>query len=172
MLNGWAILIGILFVLFFASTVLGQNVEVLKAELKGTEGRLDAKIDGVEKTLTKEITGTKNELNTKIDGVEKALTKEITGVKNELNASIDGVKSGVTIIQWIIGGIGVVSTIFLGFVGYLLNYFVKQLLPNMVQRESKRIEQTESGQPQQEPTSGENFADNTEPNYRTAEVEL
>ena len=83
--------IGIIFVLSVTSTVLGQSVEVLKSELKGTEGRLDTKIDGV-----------KNELNA-----------SITGVKNELKTSIDRVKSEVVTIKWIIGGIG---TIFLGSV--------------------------------------------------------
>ena len=157
MLNRRTILLGILCVLFVASTVFGQNVEVLKAELKGTEGRLDAKIDGV-----------KNELNTKIDGMEKALTKEVNGMKNELNTSINGVKSIVTIIMWIIGGIGAAFAIFLGFLGYLLNYFVKQLLPNMVQRESRSTGQTEAGQPQREPASGEGFVDNAQPDYQIA----
>ena len=157
MLNGRTILLELLCVLFLASTVLGQNVEVLKAELKGMEGRLDAKIDGV-----------KNELNTKIEGMEGRFDAKISGTKNELTASINGVESEVTTIKWIIGGIGAACAIFLGFLGYLLNYFVKQLLPSMVQPESRSTGQTEIGQPQREPTSGEGFTDNVQPDYQTA----
>ena len=146
MLNGWTILLGVLCVLFVASTVSGQNVEVLKAELKGMEGRLDAKIDGA----------------------KDALDEKISGTKNELTASINGVRSEVATIKWIIGGIGVVFTIFLGFLGYLLNYFVKQLLPNMIQRESRGTGQTEIGQPERDATSGEGFTDNAQPGYQTA----
>ena len=157
MLNGRVMLLQILLVLFVVSAAFGQNVEVLKAELKGMEGRLDTKIDGVKDTLDAKIDGVKNELNANINGA-----------KGELNANINGVKSGVTIIQWIIGGIGVVFTIFLGFLGYLLNYFVKQLLPNMVQRESRSTGQNETDQPQRELTGRDEFADSTEPDYQTA----
>ena len=152
MLNGRVMLLQILLILFVVCTAFGQNVEVLKAELKGMEGRLDAKIDGVKDTL-----------DAKIDGAKDTLGEKISGTKDELSASINGVKSEVVTIKWIIGGIGVVFTIFLGFLGYLLNYFVKQLLPNMVQPGSRS-----TGQPQQEPISGGEFADNTEPGYQTA----
>ena len=152
MLNGRVMLLQILLVLFVVCTAFGQNVEVLKAELKGMEGRLDAKIDGVKDTL-----------DAKIDGAKDTLGEKISGTKDELSASINGVKSEVVTIKWVIGGIGVVFTIFLGFLGYLLNYFVKQLLPNMVQPGSRS-----TGQPQQEPISGGEFADNTEPGYQTA----
>lgn len=145
-------LLQIFLVLFILPAAFGQNVEVLKAELKGMEGRLDAKIDGVKDTL-----------DAKIDGTKEAIDQKINGTKDELTTSINGVKSEVRIIQWIIGGIGVVFTIFLGFLGYLLNYFLKQLLPNMVQPRSRS-----TSQPQQEPISGSEFADNTEPNYQTA----
>ena len=174
MLNRRVMLLQILLVLFVASVAFGQNVEVLKAELKGMEGRLDAKIDGVKDTLDakidgvkdtldQKITGTKDELTTSITGTKDELTASITGIKDELTASINGVKSEVRIIRWIIGGIGAVFTIFLGFFGYLLNYFVKQLLPNMVQPGSRS-----TAQPQQEPISGSEFADNTETGYQTA----
>lgn len=152
MLNGQTMLLQIFLVLFILPAAFGQNVEVLKAELKGMEGRLDAKIDGVKDTL-----------DAKIDGTKEAIDQKINGTKDELTTSINGVKSEVRIIQWIIGGIGVVFTIFLGFLGYLLNYFLKQLLPNMVQPRSRS-----TSQPQQEPISGSEFADNTEPNYQTA----
>ena len=168
MRNGRVMLLQILCVLFVVSAALGQNVEVLKAELKGMEGRLDTKIDGVKDTLDAKIDGVKNELNASINGAKGELNASINGAKGELNASINGVKSGVTIIQWIIGGIGVVFTIFLGFLGYLLNYFVKQLLPNMVQRESRSTGQNETDQPQRELTSRDEFADSTEPDYQTA----
>ena len=174
MLNRRVMLLQIFLVLFILSAAFGQDVEVLKAELKGMEGRLDAKIDGVKDTLDakidgvkdtldQKITGTKDELTTSINGVKDELTTSINGVKDELTASINGVKSEVRIIRWIIGGIGAVFTIFLGFFGYLLNYFVKQLLPNMVQPGSRS-----TGQPQQEPISGSEFADNTETGYQTA----
>ena len=104
--NGRVMLLQILLVFFVVSAAFGQNVEVLKAELKGMEGRLDAKIDGVKDTLDAKIDGVKNELNASINGA-----------KGELNASINGVKSGVTIIQWIIGGIGVVFYNIFGFFG-------------------------------------------------------
>ena len=141
MLNWQTMLLMIFPVLFIMFTASAQSVEVLKAELKGVEGRLDAKIDGV-----------KNELNATMEGT-----------KNTLNASINGVKSEIVTIKWIIGGIGVAITIFLGFVGYLLNYFVKQLLPNMVQRESRSTGQIEASQPQREPTRGEGFTDRSQP---------
>ena len=147
-----AMLLQILLALFIVPAAFGQNVEVLKAELKGMEGRLDAKIDGAKETLDEKITGTKDEL-----------TASINGVKGELTASINGVKKEVVTIKWIIGGIGAVFTIFLGFLGYLLNYFVKQLLPNMVQPRSSG-----TGQLQQELISGSEFADNIEPGYQTA----
>ena len=162
MLNGRAMLLQILLVLFIVSAAFGQNVEGLKAELKGMEGRLDAKIDGVKDTLDAKIDGAKDTLDQKITGTKDELTTSINGVKGELTASINGVKEEVVTIKWIIGGIGAVFTIFLGFLGYLLNYFVKQLLPNMVQPGSRSI-----GQPQQEPVSGGEFADNTEPGYQT-----
>ena len=152
MLNGRVMLLQILLVLFTVTIAFGQNVEVLKAELKGMEGRLDAKIDGVKDTL-----------DAKIDGVKDTLEQKITGTKDELTSSINGVKEEVVTIKWIIGGIGAVFTIFLGFLGYLLNYFIKQLLPNIVQPVSRS-----TGQPQQEPVSGGEFADNTEPGYQTA----
>ena len=154
MLNGRVMLLQIPLVLFVVSAVFGQNVEVLKAELKGMEGRLDAKIDGVKNTLDAKITGTKD-----------ALDEKITGTKDTLDASINGVKGEVVTIKWIIGGIGVVFTIFLGFVGYLLNYFVKKLLPNMI-RESRSTDQT-----QQEPSSGESFTDNAQSDYLLVEGE-
>ena len=157
MLNGRIMLLQILLVLFVITSAFGQNVEVLKAELKGMEGRLDAKMDGVKNTLDAKIDGTKGELNANINGV-----------KGELNASINGVKSEVITIKWIIGGIGVAITIFLGFVGYLLNYFLKQLLPNMVQRESRSTGQIKTDQPQQEFTGRDEFTDSTEPDYQTA----
>ena len=141
MLNRRVMLLQILLLLFIISAAFGQDVEVLKTELKGMEGRLDAKIDGAKETLDQKITGTKDELTT----------------------SINGVKSEVRTIQWIIGGLGAVFTIFLAFLGYLLNYFVKQLLPNIVQPRSRS-----TGQTQQESTSGTEFADNTEPGYQTA----
>ena len=146
MLNGRVMCLQILLVLFVVSAACGQNTEVLKAELKGMEGRLDAKIDGARDTL-----------DAKIDGAKDALDGKISGTKNELTASINGVNSTVVTIKWIIGGIGVVFTIFLGFLGYLLNYFVKQLLPNMLQLESRS-----TGKPQQEPTRAERLANNTQ----------
>ena len=166
MLNGRGILCGIFFVFFVVSAAFGQNVEVLKAELKGMEGRLDAKIDGVKNELNAKIEGTEGQLDAKIDGVKNELNASINGAKGELNASINGVKSGVTIIQWIIGGAGVAFTIFLGFVGYLLNYFVKQQLPKMLQSENRTTDQ-----PQPKPTSGEGFADNAQFGYPLAEGE-
>ena len=163
MLNRRVMLLQIFLVLFIISAAFGQDVEVLKAELKGMEGRLDAKIDGVKDTLDAKIDGAKDTLDQKITGTKDELTTSINGVKDELTASINGVKSEVRIIRWIIGRIGAVFTIFLGFLGYLLNYFFKQLLPNMVQPGSRS-----TGQPQQEPISGSGFADNTEPGYQTA----
>ncbi len=163
MLNGQTMLLQIFLVLFILPAAFGQDVEVLKAELKGMEGRLDAKIDGVKDTLDAKIDGVKDTLEQKITGTKDELAASINGTKDELTTSINGVKSEVRIIQWIIGGIGVVFTIFLGFLGYLLNYFLKQLLPNMVQPRSRS-----TSQPQLEPISGSEFADNTEPNYQTA----
>lgn len=147
----------ILLVLFVISAASGQNVEVLKAELKGMEGRLDAKIDGVKDTL-----------DTKIDGAKDTLDQKITGTKDELTASINGVKSEVVTIKWIIGIAAGLFVAFLGFVAHLLNHYVKKVLPNMVQRESTRTGQIETRQPQQESTSESEFADNTEPDYQTA----
>lgn len=109
MLNRWGKLWGVFGMFFFFSVdsiALGQNVAVLKAELKGVEGRLDAKTDGA-----------KNELTTSINGV-----------KSEFNTSI----------KWIISGIGAVLLVFLGFLALLLNFYVKKVLPNMVQRERFR----------------------------------
>ena len=137
MLNRRVMLLQILLFLFVVSAAFGQNVEVLKAELKGMEGRLDAKIDGVKDTL-----------DAKIDGAKDALDEKISGTKDELTASINGVKSEVVTIKWIIGGIGVVFTIFLGFLGYLLNYFVKQLLPSMLKRNDQDQVSTQKGQQQ------------------------
>ena len=150
MLNGRVMLLQILLVLFVVSAAFGQNVEVLKAELKGMEGRLDAKIDGAKDTLDAKIDGAKGELNTSINGVKGELNTSINGVKGELNASINGVKSEVITIKWIIGGIGVVFTIFLGFFGYLLNYFVKQLLPNIITRTDRNEVSTKKGQQREE----------------------
>ena len=163
MLNRRVMLLQIFLVLFIISAAFGQDVEVLKVELKGMEGRLDAKIDGAKETLDAKIDGAKETLDQKITGTKDELKTSINGIKDELTASINGVKSEVRIIQWIVGGIGAVFTIFLGFLGYLLNYFVKQLLPNMVQSGSRS-----TGQPQQEPISGTEFADNTDPGYQTA----
>ena len=67
---GRVMLLQILLVLFVVSAAFGQNVEVLKAELKGMEGRLDTKIDGVKDTLDAKIDGVKNELNANINGGE------------------------------------------------------------------------------------------------------
>ena len=152
MLNGWVMLLQILLVLFVASAALGQNVEVLKAELKGMEGRLDAKIDGVKDTL-----------DAKIDGTKNALGEKITGTKDELTASINGVKGEVVTIKWIIGIAAAVFVAFLGFVAHLVNHYVKKVLPNTVQPESTSTDQTQRG-----PTSRDKFADNTEPGYQTA----
>lgn len=138
MLNRLTVLIGFFCILLVVSVALGQNVEVLKTELKGVEGRLDAKIDGV-----------KNELNASINGTKGELNANMNGVKGELNASINGVKSEVITIKWIIGGIGVAITIFLGFLGYLLNYFVKHLLPNIIRHDSRDTGQIEIGQSRQ-----------------------
>lgn len=149
MLNGRGALCGVfsvLFVISVASMALAQSVDVLKAELKGVEGRLDAKIDGV-----------KNELKASIDGA-----------KDEFKASIDGVKNEVTIIRWIIGGIGAVFLLFLGFLAHLLNFYVKKVLPNMVQQENRGKEYVETGQPQEENSGRDDFADNTQPDYQPA----
>ena len=148
MLNGRVTLLQILLILFVVSPAFGQNVEVLKAELKGVEGRLDAKIDGAKNELNAKIDGVKGELNASIDGAKGGINTSINGAKDELNASIDGVKSVVNIILWIIGGIGAVFTIFLGFLGYLLNYFVKQLLPSMIEQNNQG--RTREGQQREE----------------------
>ena len=154
MLKERVILLQILLVLFVVSAAFGQDVEVLKAELKGMEGRLDAKIDGVKNTLDAKITGTKD-----------ALDEKITGTKDALDESINGVKGEVVTIKWIIGIAGGVFVAFLGFVAHLLNHYVKKVLPNTLQPESTSTDQT-----QREPTSQDQdkFADNTEPNYQTA----
>ena len=167
MLNGQIMLLQILLVLFIISVASGQNVEVLKAELKGMEGRLDAKIDGVKDTLDAKIDGAKGTLDQKITGTKDELTTGINGIKDELTASIDGVKSEVVTIKWIIGIASGVFVAFLAFVGHLLNHYVKKILPNMDQRESGSKAQTEMDQSQQESASGDEFADNTEPNYQT-----
>ena len=159
MLNKRTMLLQILLVLLSVSVAFGQNVEVLKAELKGMEGRLDAKID----RLDAKIDGVKDTLDQKITGTKDELTANINGVKAELTANINGVKAEVVTIKWIIGGIGAVFTIFLGFLGYLLNYFVKQLLPNIVQPGSRS-----TGQPQQGPVSRGEFADSTQAGYQAA----
>ncbi len=177
MLNRQGILcgvFGIFFVFSVASIALGQNVDVLKAELKGVERRLDAKIDGAKNELDAKIDGAKNELNVridgmknelnaKIDGVKNELTTDIKGVKNELNASINGVKSELTIIKWIISGIGAVFLVFLGFLVHLLNFYVKKVLPNMFQRESRGNGDIGTGQLQEEIEGTDRFADNTQP---------
>ena len=157
MLNGRVVLLQVLLVLFVVSAAFGQNVEVLKAELKGMEGRLDAKIDGVKDTL-----------DAKIDGTKNALGEKITGTKDELTASINGVKGEVVTIKWIIGIAAAVFVAFLGFVAHLVNHYVKNVLPNMVQRENTSKDQIETAQPQREPISTDEFADNTEPDYQTA----
>ena len=72
MLNGRVMYLQILLVLFVVSAACGQNTEVLKAELKEMEGRLDAKIDGARDTL-----------DAKIDGAKDALDGKISGTKNE-----------------------------------------------------------------------------------------
>ena len=172
MLNGRDILIGILCVLFVASTALGQTVEVLKAELKGVEGRLDAKIDGAVGQLNTKIDGAASQLDTKIDGVKNELNTKIDGAKGELNANIDRVKSEATTIKWIIGGIGAVFLVFLGvflvFLAHLLNFYVKKVLPNMVQQESRGREGIEAGRLQEEVTGEDRFADNTQSGYQPA----
>ena len=155
MLNRQGILcgvFGIFFVFSVASIALGQNVDVLRAELKGVERRLDAKIDGA-----------KNELDAKIDGVKNELNARMDGMKNELNTSINGVKSEVTIIKWIISGIGAVFLVFLGFLVHLLNFYVKKVLPNMSQRESMGNGGIGTGQLQEEIEGPDRFADNTQP---------
>ena len=129
MLNRPVMLLQIFLVLFIISAAFGQDVEVLKAELKGMEGRLDAKIDGVKDTLDAKIDGAKDTLDQKITGTKDELTTGITGTKNELTASMNGVKSEVVTIKWIIGITAGVFVAFLGFVGYLLNHYVKKILP-------------------------------------------
>ena len=168
MLNGRVMFLQILLVLFVLSAAFGQNVEVLKAELKGIEGRLDTKIEGVKNTLDAKIDGAKGALDEKISGTKDELNASINGVKGELNASINGVKSEVVTIKWIIGIAAGVFVAFLGFVAHLLNHYFKKVLPNTVQRESTGTDPIETGQPQREPTSRDEFADNTEPNYQTA----
>ena len=160
-------LLQILLVLFIFPAAFGQNVEVLKSELKGMEGRLDAKIDGVKDTLDAKIDGVKDTLDQKITGTKDELTTGITGIKDELTASIDGVKSEVVTIKWIIGIASGVFVAFLAFVGHLLNHYVKKILPNMDQQESGSKAQTEMDQSQQESASGDEFVDNTEPGYQT-----
>ena len=168
MLNRRVMLLQILLVLFIPSVAFGQNVEVLKAELKGMEGRLDAKIDGVKDTLDAKIDGAKDTLDQKITGTKDELTASINGIKDELTASINGVKSEVVTIKWIIGIAAGVFVAFLGFVGHLLNHYVKKILPNMGQQESTSTGQIEPSRPQREPTNEDEFADNTEPGYQTA----
>ena len=157
MLNRRVMLLQIFLVLFILSAVFGQDVEVLKAELKGMERRLDAKIDGAKDTL-----------DAKIDGAKDTLDQKITGTKDELTASMNGVKSEVVTIKWIIGIAAGVFVAFLGFVGHLLNHYVKKVLPSTIQRGSTSPGQTETSQPQREPTNEGEFADNTEPGYQTA----
>lgn len=165
MLNGRAMLLQILLVLFIVSAAFGQNVEVLKAELKGMEGRLDAKIDGTKDTLDAKIDGAKDTLDQKITGTKDELTTSITGIKDELTASINGVKSEVVTIKWIIGIAAGVFVTFLGFVGHLLNHYVKKVLPNTIQRGIPSLEQTKTSQPQPRATSESEFADSIEPDY-------
>ena len=95
------------------------------------------KIDGVKDTLDAKIDGVKDTLDAKIDGAKNELNSTIEGTKDELSASINGVKSEVVTIKWIIGIAVVLFVAFLGFVGHLLNHYVKKVLPQMVQRESK-----------------------------------
>ena len=157
MLYRQTMLLGIFCILSTTSVALGQNVEVFKAELKGMEGRLDAKIDGV-----------KNTLDTKIDGAKETLDGKITGTKDKLIVSINGVKSEVVTIKWIIGIASGLFIAFLGFVGHLLHHYVKKVLPNMGHRDSRSRDQFETGQPQRESTSRDEFPDSAQPDYQTA----
>ena len=159
MLNRRATLIRLLFVFSVTSIALGQNVEVLKAELKGVEGQLDTKIDGAVGQLDTKIDGVKNELTTKIEGTEKALINKIEGTEKTLNTSINGVKDQVVTIKWIISGVGALFLAFLGYLVHLLHVYVNQVLLN------KRPSETRLSQ--QEPTSGEGFADNAQSDYQT-----
>ena len=158
MLNGQIMLLQILLAFFVVSAAFGQNVEILKAELKGMEGRLDAKINGVKDTLDTKIDGAKDALDEKITGAKSSLDEKITGTKDELTASINGVKSEVVTIKWIIGIAVVLFVAFLGFVGHLLNHYVKKVLPQMVQRESKDTENMAKDQ-KQEGISGKDKTD-------------
>jgi len=165
MLNRRVMLLQIFLVLFIISAAFGQDVEVLKAELKRMEGRLDAKIDGVKDTLDAKIDGAKDTLDEKITGTKDELTTSINGIKDELTANINGVKSEVVTIKWIIGIAAGLFVAFLGFVGYLLNHYVKKILPNMGQQESTSTGQIKPSQPQRGSTSESEFADNIEPDY-------
>ncbi len=168
MLNRRVMLLQIFLVLFILSAAFGQNVEVLKAELKGMEGRLDAKIDGVKDTLNAKIDGAKETLDQKITGTKDELTTSITGTKDELTASMNGVKSEVVTIKWIIGIAAGLFVAFLGFVGHLLNHYVKKILPNMDQRESRSKEKIERNQSQQESTGGQSYSDDAQSDYQPA----
>jgi len=61
--------------------------------------RLEAKIDGVETSLTKRIDGVEASLNNKIDGVESSLNKKIDGVQVDLNSKFVSLKEDIAAIN-------------------------------------------------------------------------
>jgi hypothetical protein len=68
------------------------EAEAAKSEARFTA--LDAKIDGVEKSLEGKIVG----LEGKIDGVEKSLEGKIVGIEGK----IDGLRTALGMLQWVI----------------------------------------------------------------------
>ncbi len=79
---------------------LRTDINGLKAEITGFEGRLGKRITGVEGRITgvegrlgKRITGVEGRLGKRITGVEDQLGKRITGVEDQLGKRITGVEA-------------------------------------------------------------------------------
>ena len=123
MLNRRTVLLGIFCILFVVPTALAQSqLEILNA-IHSVKTELSTSIASVDKNLAV--------LSTNLEGVERRLDQKIDqkieSVEGRLEAKIDEVKSLVTLLMWIMSGVGAL----------FLAIFLKLIWPSLTRRKSE-----------------------------------
>ena len=159
MLNRRTVLLGIFCILFVTSTVLGQT-EPSQSEILNAVHKVDKEVA----VLSTKMEGVEGQLDQKIDLSIKAVDDRLGERLNGIGKQIEGMNQRIDNLQgtlnWIRNGIII---ILLYIVGHITKPWWEKRIPLL----NKTKENLEVEKPREE-IKGDDFLDNTQPDYQTA----
>lgn len=167
MLYRRVMILGVLCVLFVASTGLGQ-IEPSQSEILNAVHKVDKEVA----VLSEKITGIEGRLDQKIDlsikGVEDRLGERLNGTDKEIKGIKDRIKDLQGTLNWILRGIVVILL-------YIVGHLTKPLWDRKLRWRSKINadsvdEKLGEAIKDEEKISSDDFLDNTQPDYQPEPV--